>query len=86
MTVWTVLTVLFDGAAAAAFLILGSTGRHRMLMFAGLALVVAMVAMVGATLWHSDILMSGSFLLGTAACMVGFFAIATRAKPGNRRR
>lgn len=86
MTVWTVLTVLIDGAAAAAFLFLGSTGRHRMLMFAGLMLIVAMVVLLGATLWHSDILVSGSFLLGLAACMVGFFAIATRTKPGNRRR
>jgi hypothetical protein len=86
MTVWTVVTMLADGAAAAAFLILGSAGRQRMLMFAGLALVVAMVVQVGATLWHSDMLMSGSFLLGLASCMVGFLAMATRAKPGNRRR
>lgn len=86
MTVWTVITVLADGAAAAVFLVLGSMGRQRMLMNAGLVLVAAMVVLVGATLWHSDILMSGSFLLSLAACMVGFFAIATRAKPGNRRR
>lgn len=86
MTVWTVLTLLVDGAAAAVFLILGSMGRQRMLMGAGLALIVAMVVMVGATLWHRDDLASMSFLLGSAACMVGFYAIATRAKPGNRRR
>ena len=86
MTVWTVLTVLADAAAAAVFLTLGCIGRHRMLMRAGCALIVAIVVMAGATWWHKDTLASASFLLGVAALLVGVHAIATRVKPGNRRR
>lgn len=86
MTVWTVLTVLAEGAAAAVFLILGSVGRHRILMSAGCALIVALTVMVGSTLWHKDGLASAGFLLGFTACLVGVHAIATRVKPGNRRR
>ncbi len=85
MTARIVLTVLADATVAAVFLVFGFRWRQWTLLGAGLALIVAPVVLVGAAIWHSDNLMSGSFLLGLAACTVGFIVLATGAKPRNRR-
>jgi hypothetical protein len=57
-----------------------------MLKGAGIARIVAMAALVGATVWYIDDLMSGSFALGTVAGTVGFLAILSRVTPISRRR
>ena len=68
------------------FLVLGFRRRQWMLKGAGIARIVAMAALVGATVWYIDDLMSGSFALGTVAGTVGFLAILSRVTPISRRR
>jgi hypothetical protein len=85
MTTWTVLTVLADGLVAAFFLAFGFRRRRWKLMGGGVALVVAIAILVGATIRHNDNLKSEGFLLGPAASTVGFLGLAIRQKPANRR-
>lgn len=78
MMAWIWCAVLFDGAAAILFLALGIKRRHKILIGSAIGLLVAMGLLLSAILGKVTDLVSMGFLLGFAACVVGFLAITGR--------